>query len=197
MPACSVPDCAKPVKARGWCQTHYDRWKRRGDPLAERGCAANGEPLKYFNEVVLSYEGDDCLTWPFACAAGYGKLRRDGQLHIVSRLVCEEFHGPAPTPEHHAAHSCGKGHEGCVARAHLSWKSPKENNSDKLIHGTLIRGAQCWMAKLTEIDIREIRALKGAMLQREIASRFGIHPSTVSEIHNRKKWAWVDQEEAV
>jgi hypothetical protein len=28
---CSVDGCGKPVKSRGWCQTHYQRWVRRGD----------------------------------------------------------------------------------------------------------------------------------------------------------------------
>lgn len=28
---CSFPDCDKPVRARGWCTTHYARWSRRGD----------------------------------------------------------------------------------------------------------------------------------------------------------------------
>lgn len=31
---CQVPDCSSPVRSRGWCRTHYDRWKRHGDPLA-------------------------------------------------------------------------------------------------------------------------------------------------------------------
>src|SRR5437868_5015984 len=33
-----------------------------------------------------------------------GKLRYDRR---ISRLVCEIFHGPAPTPEHQAAHGDG------------------------------------------------------------------------------------------
>ena len=32
---CSIPGCPSPVqvKARGWCEKHYTRWKRHGDPL--------------------------------------------------------------------------------------------------------------------------------------------------------------------
>lgn len=29
---CAVTGCARPVKARGWCDTHYTRWRRTGDP---------------------------------------------------------------------------------------------------------------------------------------------------------------------
>lgn len=28
---CSVEGCLNPVKARGWCKTHYMRWFRYGD----------------------------------------------------------------------------------------------------------------------------------------------------------------------
>jgi hypothetical protein len=30
--ACSVDGCDKPVKTRGWCQQHYMRWWKHGDP---------------------------------------------------------------------------------------------------------------------------------------------------------------------
>jgi hypothetical protein len=29
---CSVPDCKRPVLARGWCQKHWQRWYRTGSP---------------------------------------------------------------------------------------------------------------------------------------------------------------------
>ena len=28
-----VPDCKEPAKARRWCNAHYSRWWRTGDPL--------------------------------------------------------------------------------------------------------------------------------------------------------------------
>lgn len=35
-PVCSIDGCGKPVNSRGWCGSHYMRWKRHGDPLAGR-----------------------------------------------------------------------------------------------------------------------------------------------------------------
>lgn len=29
---CTIPGCDKPVRGRGWCITHYNRWHRHGDP---------------------------------------------------------------------------------------------------------------------------------------------------------------------
>lgn len=35
MDSCSIDGCTKPVKSRGWCNTHYLRWYRLGDAKAE------------------------------------------------------------------------------------------------------------------------------------------------------------------
>lgn len=34
MRACAVEGCESPVKTRGWCQRHYTRWRRYGNPLS-------------------------------------------------------------------------------------------------------------------------------------------------------------------
>jgi hypothetical protein len=111
---------------------------------------------------------------------------------LVSRRVCEETKGPPPTPAHEAAHSCGKGHLACVTKGHLSWKTHAENQTDKLIHGTDNRGQKHMMVKLTEDDVREIRALRGTMLQREIARQFGISQQSVGDIFRRATWGWLE-----
>lgn len=33
--SCSVPTCDRPVRARGWCASHYRRWQRHGDVRAD------------------------------------------------------------------------------------------------------------------------------------------------------------------
>lgn len=186
---CSIPDCGKPNFARGWCGAHWARWRKYGDPTG--GGPTRGYAQNYFREVVLTYDGDECLIWPFGRINGYGHVRINGQPHLVHRLTCEEVHGPPPTPMHEAAHSCGKGKQGCVTKGHLDWKTHVENEADKIGHGTHSKGEMNGSAKLTEPEVRQIMALKGVMLQREIAGLFGVMPDTVGAIHRRERWAWL------
>lgn len=132
-PVCTIEGCSKKSYAHGLCSAHNYRRRKHGDPLG--GGTGDGEPLRYFREVVMAYEGDECLAWPYGKnASGYGVWTGATGSGIVSRQVCEEAHGPAPTPKHEAAHSCGKGHLACVTKGHLSWKTPKENGADKRLH---------------------------------------------------------------
>lgn len=134
---CSVDGCGKPTVARGWCTSHWTRWSRHGDP--QGGDTGKGELPRFFREIVLAYDGNNCLPWPFGRHHnGYASMLSEGQTKYVHRLVCEEANGPPPTPKHDAAHSCGRGHEGCVTRRHLRWATRAENEADKIRHGTRI-----------------------------------------------------------
>lgn len=176
---------------RGWCCSHYARWLRHGDPLGGR--IGVGEARRYFEDIVLNYDGDECLPWPFAKIEGRGVVNLDGRQGFVSRYVCEAAHGPPPTPTHQAAHTCGKAHEACCAKRHLVWKTPKENNADKIVHGTAQRGENNSLTKLTETSVHAIRALKGIKPQGAIAKQFGVSRKTVTAIHLRQTWAWLPE----
>lgn len=185
---CSIPNCNKPVFARGWCGGHYGRWRKHGDPIA--GGTARNEAFRYMQEVVFAYNGSKCLIWPYACDGhGAARVSADGKVISVARAACEKRHGPPPSPTHHAAHSCGRGDEGCVAPAHLRWATPAENEGDKFLHGTSNRGERHGCAKLTEQEARQILSMKGRYLQREIAEMFGVERTTISLIHSGKLWA--------
>lgn len=192
---CSIPNCDKAQYAKDLCQKHYMRLFRHGDPLAGR--TPDGELLKFYNEVVLQFDGDECLIWPFGRTNGYGQIKRDGRTRLVHRILCEDAYGPPPTPEHQAAHSCGKGHLGCVNKHHLSWKTPKENQADRIIHGTHSRGENNAVAKLTEDQAREIIGLTGHLSRKQIAEKFGVSAQNISSIQTGKAWAWLKQKTTV
>lgn len=131
--------------------------------------------------------------WPFSTdGRGYGDYNKshygEGKVH---RIMCAFRNGPAPTPKHEAAHECGNGHKGCVNPNHLVWKTREENQADRILHGTHNRGSQHPLAKLTEHDVLEIRALQNKSSQSEIGKKFGISQPLVSAIHQRKRWGWL------
>lgn len=175
--------------AKGLCKKHYARLLRHGDPLAGR--TPDGDPQRFY-ESSLSYGGAECLLWPFVRdSQGYGRMKIGTKNLIVSRRLCEDVNGPPPTPDHHAAHSCNRGHLGCVTKGHLSWKTPAENEADKIANGTNPRGERCGTSKITEEHAREILALKGVEAQRSIAKRFGVTQGAVAHIHSGRNWGWL------
>lgn len=188
MKTCSIEGCGKPSRSRGWCRGHYWRWSVHGDPLL--GTTGFGEAQRYYREVVLAYDGDECLFWPFSKAGkGYGHVYADGRMQYVHLLVCKETHGPAPSPLHEAAHSCGNGRLACCTKRHLLWKTRSENHADKHIHGTMLRGNTHPRSKLTDQNVRLAKLMAGSHTQEAIAKKFGVSRSTISLAVNGKTWA--------
>ncbi len=177
-------------KARGrggFCYSHYSRKKRHGTPLGGRTPPLAS--LEWLREQV-SNESVECLIWPFGCNdKGYGEVHYAGAQRLAHRVMCTMVHGPAPSPDHDAAHSCGNGAGGCVNGLHLRWATKKENAADKISHGTHGRGANNSMAKLTEEAVHIIRELLSAnSLHQDVADLFGISRTVVTRIANGTRW---------
>jgi hypothetical protein len=131
---CIVDGCDNGGKLRvGLCSRHYKRAWRHGDTSAARRYPERGDPAKY----LADHMWDDCPKWPFARGrGGYGRIQHEGGVRDVHRLVCETVHGPSPSPDHVAAHDCGKGNEGCFGARCIRWKTRSENQRDRIRHGT-------------------------------------------------------------
>lgn len=185
---CSIPGCSKPALARGWCDMHYRRWRRHGDPKG--GGTSYGEPLKFLLGA-LHYDGDQCLFWPFSTSSGYGQIWIDGEKHYTHRYVCIKAHGEPPTPEHETAHNCGMGHLGCIAPNHLRWATHAENLDDMVMHGTRPIGEKNGASILTEDDVKKIWNLRGVHSQYRIAELFGVSRGAISDIFLGRNWIWV------
>lgn len=181
---CSVLDCGKPHLGLGYCSVHYYRAKNGGPVMRiPRGTRTN--TLKM---ICLSTESKSCIIWPYSRNnMGYGTVSWEGRTQSAHRVICRLVHGEPPTPEHEAAHSCGKGHLGCCNPNHLSWKTPKENILDKEIHGTTPWGETHSNSRLTENQVRSIRA--SLLSDPDLAAIYGVARSTISRIQSGKLWA--------
>jgi len=69
---------------------------------------------------------------------------------------------------------------------------------DKFVKGTVDYGdahlpASSAGRKITDAKVRQIReaAYWGDVTQRQIAAEFGVSPSTVSDIVNKRTWGWL------
>lgn len=191
MKVCSIEGCDKTAKTRGLCIAHYTRLLRHGDPLkgATPRASSVGSPAKYFAEVVTPFNGDECLIWPFhRMDNGYATRRRGVGSKLVHRQACEERHGPPPDPDLLALHSCGNGHLGCVNPKHLRWGTRKDNGQDAVVLGEIAFGERHYAAKKTAAQVREIRALRGVMRNKDVAAKYGIGSSHVSAIWAGRMW---------
>lgn len=140
-------------------------------------------------KAATSYDGEDCLIWPYAKVRGYGIVWLDGRKRSVHRYVCDVVHGPAPTSKHEVAHSCGN--NSCCNPKHLRWATSAENQADKLIHGTSNRGERHGCAKLTKSEALAIIGLRGEMSQNKLAARFGVSRAAIRLIHSGETWGWL------
>jgi hypothetical protein len=133
---------------------------------------------------------DACLTWPFSrFQNGYGLVVKDGASYGAHRYMCELVNGEPPTPEHLAAHSCGKGKDACVNPNHLRWATSQENTLDRYEHGTMLFGDSHPRVKLTAEQVDEIRAIGRSMKQRDLAKLYGVCKSTIGNIVRGEHWA--------
>lgn len=121
---------------------------------------------------------------------GYPRIRQriDGKNKevLVHILVCEAFHGPKPTPRHECAHNNGNPLD-CSA-SNLRWATHRENEADKIRHGTANRGERASTAKYSTEVIRAVR--NSTERQCDIARRYGMSAAHVCMIKSGQTRAY-------
>lgn len=180
---CIIGGCDRLSHGHGYCVKHYKRYLKYGDPLA--GSTDWGAAKRFLENAYTHDDKDQCLRWPFSVnPLGLAQIRINKKTRNVPRLICERVHGPAPSSAHQAAHSCGKGHESCVNPHHLSWKTQRENEADKVLHGTHNAGTRHHLAKLTAQQVRMLRANEPYRTEtyKQIAERFGMEGSSIRAV---------------
>lgn len=199
---CLVDGCDARAWGKGFCEFHYRRFRRHGDPLkGGKRRPPNGAASAWLHALAATPPATDaCIEWPYARdASGYGRVLFRGRILHATRAICLLTIGDPPTARHHAAHSCGNGHLGCVHPRHLRWATPKENSADRQIHGTGNGpvGELNARAKLTMqqvIDIRHQRSTNGVST-RVLAAKYGVAISTVNQVLNGRHWNKISRPE--
>ena len=191
---CSVEGCDTPAKYRGWCESHYNRWRRHGDPTAGRKGWKTGRTKE---EALLAglpdrpSDPDECWDWEGQMhGSGYGRVNQGGKRHISHRVAYEVYVGTIPEGAL-IRHSCHN--PLCCNPNHLSPGTPKDNSQDMVKASRSGKGSRNPQARLTEADVLDIRERyeAGGISQRELAEEYGVTPSTVYLIVKRKNWNWL------
>lgn len=91
---CSAIGCNRKAKARGWCETHYTRWRKYGDPNVVK--QVQGFDIVRLMEKVEIQPGG-CWLW-LACVTqtGYGQFRFRGKLTPAHRASYVLHRGAIP-----------------------------------------------------------------------------------------------------
>ena len=126
MEQCSIDECEKPSRARSWCDMHYQRWQKHGDPLAT--LTYYGDPEAAFLARTEPLVGDPgCIIWTGGLSRdGYGKLRVNGRMVPAHRYSWERTNGPIPD-DRILDHACWE--RSCVNPEHLRLATRSQNNA--------------------------------------------------------------------
>ncbi len=193
---CSIDGCENASAKRGWCNMHYLRWYRRGDPLTKT--LLRGDPDGAFWQKV-SKDGPihpicgQCWIWTArSLMNGYGRLKVAGRWHFAHRYSWGIHAGPIPN-ELCVLHRCDN--PSCVNPTHLFLGTRGDNAADMVWKNRHAKGENVPWAKLTDEQVREIRSryeynstTNGAYA---LARDFGVSQPTIARILDGRTWKHV------
>ncbi len=180
---CSHVGCNSRHYARGYCEKHYQRQKKRGQPDDGPGHHASFE-TRFWLRVE---KADGCWRWAGPLYKGYGRLWHNGATIRAHRASWIVHFGEIPDGVL-VCHHCDN--PSCVNPAHLYLGTHRENMDDKIRRNRCARldrkGEKAGRARLTSESVLAIRADRRK--HNQIAAAYRVHPTTICDIKRRKSW---------
>src|SRR5699024_10734828 len=120
---CIVEGCEKKHKARGWCNAHYRRWLKNGDPLKTEFERASSTREAF--DLRTQWDENGCLVWTGALSSsGYGNVYFRGSNWNAHRLAWTLVNGEVPG-DLDVNHKCWN--KACVNVEHLNLATRSQN----------------------------------------------------------------------
>lgn len=187
---CNISDCVRKHRSKGYCNVHYTRFRKYGDPefrMRARGASAD-ERLRFRGWDVTE---SGCWEWLGRRQSdGYGSLTFAGGDMLAHRLAYTTWVGPIPEGLL-VRHKCDN--RPCVNPEHLETGTNADNMADRGDRNRQARGSRSAPAVLSESDIPEIRDLynSGLFLLREIAEWYGVGKGAIGSVVRGDTWQHV------
>lgn len=183
---CSIESCGKKVVGFGYCNKHYARFKRHGDPNYVNPKKSYGTPRERFENKFKKSSTKECWEWlGNKDKCGYGRFFKEGKLtsYLSHRFSYELYIGDIDEG-YCVCHLCDN--TSCVNPSHLFLGTHKDNMNDRDNKKRCQRGEKSGVSKLKEEDVKGIREsnLKSSKLE----IMYGVSRSTISLIKSRKSW---------
>lgn len=189
---CSIHGCFRVHYGLGYCQKHYLRNYRNGDPNKVFPREGKISLLTLKERIELKFKKENfkkCWVWFGATRNGYGCIGFKGKHYTVTRALWEIENGPIPK-NMHLCHKCDNA--SCVNLNHLFLGTPKDNMKDMVNKNRSAKGENHSQSKLTEASVRKIKQLlSNGKRPGEIAIKFGVGREAISKIKNGQRWEYV------
>lgn len=192
---CSFNGCGKPAHSRGYCGGHYRQWRQK-ETLRPLQVQHHGltEYDRFFKRVKVG-KVRDCWNWQGSRIGGglwHGQWRNgNGEHELAHRAAWRLMRGEIPAGLC-VLHKCDNA--SCCNPTHLFIGTQSDNLHD-MWHKKRGRpksnsGEAHGMSKLTDDIVREIRASPARGV--DLARRFGVAPTTITDIRKRRIWKHLD-----
>lgn len=156
---CAVEGCERPLCARGWCVTHYNRWHKWGDPLKVH--TAEPFEVRFWQKVDKS---GSCWIWTGAhVPKGYGQFAVNRRPVYAHRFAYELHHGAIPDGMQ-IDHLCRT--PACVNPDHL------EGGHRRRELAPSARGKECILVPIIDIQ-RRLAEVGRIRLGEQVTTRSG------------------------
>ena len=181
---CSLNECSTKMYARTYCEMHYKRFMKHGDPTMRVWASPKLQEERFARLTVESDNG--CVEWRSAAGTRkYGYFGGFGE-RLAHRAAWVMLYGPVPKGMY-VLHTCDN--PPCVNSEHLFLGTASDNAQDAVSKDRHTRGGRHHSAKLTDDAVAKLRDrwLSGESIY-ALSKEIGISKVSTSRAVRGKTW---------